>query len=204
MRYLLPYMTRPRNLPLIVRAADGILPSWAQAGASRRRHMTRVSNLMRDWAVVRGEREPEVVRWAALGHLHDVLRDGEPGELREMLNGEFADLPGPLLHGPAAAGRLAREGVRDEGLLRAVAFHTLGHPALDTAGVALYAADFLEPGRTAQAEWRASLRRRMPGELNAVALEVAVARAKHLGDAGGNLRPETSAFLEALEERFHD
>ena len=196
-------MTRLRNHPLIVRAADGILPSWARAGASRRLHMTRVSNLMRDWAVVRGESDEEVVRWAALGHLHDVLRDGEPSELREMLNGEFAGLPGRLLHGPAAADRLAREGVDDEGLLRAVAFHTLGHPALDAAGVALYAADFLEPGRTAQAEWRASLRRRMPGELDAVALEVAGARTKHLSDADRRVRPETSAFLESLRVRCH-
>lgn len=121
-----------------------------------------------------------------------------------MVDDEFAELPGKLLHGPAAAGRLAGEGVRDEGLLRAVAFHTLGHPALDTAGVALYAADFLEPGRAQQAEWRASLRGRMPGELDEVALEAASARTAYLRGISRAIRPETAAFLELLRRRAHE
>ncbi|MYD00640.1 MAG: hypothetical protein F4X13_15410 [Gammaproteobacteria bacterium] len=144
-----------------------------------------------------------MVRWAALGHLHDVLRDGAPAELRAMVDDEFAELPGKLLHGPAAAGRLAREGVGDDGLLRAVAFHTLGHPDLDTAGVALYAADFLEPGRAAQAQWRESLRGRMPDEMDDVALEVASARTEHLRGIAGSVWPETAAFLELLRMRAH-
>ena len=118
-----------------------------------------------------------------------------------MVDDEFTGLPGKLLHGPAAAGRLAREGVRDDSLLRAVACHTLGHPDLDTAGVALYAADFLEPGRADPAGWRASLRRRMPGELDEVALEVARARTNHLRKIDRTVRPETSAFLELLMVR---
>jgi 2-amino-4-hydroxy-6-hydroxymethyldihydropteridine diphosphokinase len=165
--------------------------------------MTRVSNLMRHWAVVRGECDEEVVRWAALGHLHDVLRDGDPVELQAMANGEFAELPGRLLHGPVAASRLAEEGVQDDSLLLAVACHTLGHPALDTAGVALYTADFLEPGRAIGAEWRATLRQRMPTELDAVALEVATVRTEHLRVSSRLVRPETSAFLELLTERAH-
>ncbi len=203
MRYLPVYMTASGNHPLVARAAVGLLPSWAQAREARRRHMTRVSNLMREWAVARREREEEVVRWAALGHLHDVLRDGDPEELRTAADDEFAELPGQLLHGPAAADRLAREGVRDDDLLRAVAYHTLGHPGLDAAGVALYAADFLEPGRAVRAEWRASLRRRMPGALDEIALEVARERERHLREADRTVRPETSAFLELLSVRVH-
>ena len=120
-----------------------------------------------------------------------------------MVDDEFAELPGKLLHGPAAAGRLAREGVGDDGVLRAVAFHTLGHPDLDSAGVALYAADFLEPGRAVRAEWRASLRERMPDEMDDVAFEVARARTEHLRGVGGSVRPETAAFLELLRMRAH-
>ncbi len=120
-----------------------------------------------------------------------------------MVDGEFAELPGRLLHGPAAAARLAHEGVDDDDLLRAVAFHTLGHPELDTAGVALYAADFLEPGRASRADWRASLRRRMPDQLDEVAFEVASARAGHLRRMGGSVRTETTAFLELLGVRAH-
>ena len=87
--------------------------------------------------------------------------------------------------------------------MRAVAFHTLGHPGLDTAGVALYAADFLEPGRAVRADWRASLRGRMPDELDDVVLEVARARTEHLRGIGGSVRPETAAFLELLRMRAH-
>lgn len=67
--------------------------------------------------------------------------------------------------------------------------------------MALYAADFLEPGREVRAEWRASLRGRMPGEMDDVALEVASARTEHLRGISGSVRPETAAFLAQLRIR---
>ncbi len=191
-------MTDPPNHPLVVNAAEGRLPSWARTSESRRAHMSRVSNLLREWAVVRGEDDDEIVRWAAVGTLHDVLRDGESAELRQIVGLDFRDLPSKALHGPAAAARLRSEGVSDEGLLLAVAYHTLGHPDLGTLGTALYVADFLEPGRKLQQEWRSGLRDRMPGELQAVVLEIAAARITGLVERRQALRPETASFWSSL------
>lgn len=142
--------------------------------------MQRVRALMRAWAQDLGLPPREVDRWAAAGLLHDALREAEPESLRPLLAGALAALPGPVLHGPAAAQRLAAEGVADASLIRAVAFHTLGHPEFDALGMALSAADFLEPGRTSLAELRDPLRNRMPGELRKVIREIMAARLRHL------------------------
>jgi HD superfamily phosphohydrolase YqeK len=115
------------------------------------------------------------------------------------------------LHGPAAAERLREEGVADEELLAAVAYHTIGDPSFGQLGRALYAADFLEPGRTFRAEWRAELRERVPAELDAVVLEVARARVAHVREVHGFSdepglvgRARTVAFLNQLEAEVHE
>ena len=97
--------------------------------------------------------------------------------------------------------RLRAEGFKDEGVLRAVAYHTVGHPDLDAAGRALYLADFLEPGRDFSIEWRASLRERMPADLDAVLVEVLGSRLAHLIEARRPIRPETAAFWTELVAR---
>jgi 2-amino-4-hydroxy-6-hydroxymethyldihydropteridine diphosphokinase len=99
------------------------------------------------------------------------------------------------------AERLRREGVADEPFLRALAYHTLGHPDLDRAGRALYAADFLEPGREGEGEaWRADLRRRFPEEPDSVVTEIVRARILHLVERGRPVRSETVAFWNSLAE----
>ncbi len=133
--------------PVVGRAARGELPAWAVVSKERRQHMERVADLLGSWAEELGLAEAEGRRWRAVGYLHDALRDAPTRELRAGVPPKLADLPGRILHGPAAAERLRVEGVADGELLLAVAYHTLGHPALGTLGRALYAADFLEPGR---------------------------------------------------------
>lgn len=190
--------------PLIERAARGELPDWANVGEKRRRHMERVATLMGEWAEGLGWASSEVQRARAAGFLHDALRDEDPSRLRPLLRGgrgpeatslgpraepgveapaaqdpveaEGADFPDSLLHGPAAARLLRREGVADEELLRAVAFHTTGHPDLDAMGRLLYLADYLEPKRGHRASWLAELRERMPREREAVLEEVTAER----------------------------
>jgi 2-amino-4-hydroxy-6-hydroxymethyldihydropteridine diphosphokinase len=162
--------------------------------------MVRVAALLESWAGTLRLSAEDTVRWAALGYLHDALRDADPEELRPRVPPGAADLPGSLLHGPAAAERLRRDGVEDGELLEAVAYHTLGHPGMRRMGRALYAADFLEPGRDLRNGWRASLRDRMPGELDAVVREVLGARIVHLVDRRSHLRPETVAFWNAMAE----
>ena len=160
--------------------------------------MERVAAHLTAWATEYGLDEEERVRWAALGYLHDALREDDPETLRSRVAPAFAHLPGRLLHGPAAAERLRVEGVEDGEFLNAVAFHTLGHPGLRRMGRALYAADFLEAGRDLLNDWRAELRGRMPGELDEVVRQVLGARIGHLVDLRSPLRDETVAFWNSL------
>jgi len=184
--------------PLVERAARGELPSWAEAGPARREHMARVAALLDAWGATLGLSGEERVRRAAVAWLHDALRDADPETLRDRVPPPAAALPGPVLHGPAAAERLRMDGVGDGELLRAIAYHTLGHPDLRALGRALYAADFLEPGRDLLNDWRAELRARAPLDLDAVVREILGARIAHLVGRGATLRSETVAFWNAL------
>ncbi len=179
-------------------AADGRLPGWARAGETRRAHIARVAALMDRWARDLGLDEHDCRRWRAAAWLHDVVRDAPASELRSHAGPEFDGLPGKLLHGPAAATLLRAEGVDDEPLLCAIAFHTLGDAAFDSIGRALYAADFLEPGRTFDPEMRAVLRARMPDALDEVVLDILRARINHLMEAGSTIHPRTIGFWNTL------
>ena len=186
--------------PIVVDAAEGRLPDWAVAGPSRRQHMTRVSELLKAWAEALSLAPEQVTRWRAAGHLHDVLRDADAGTLRPRVPPVLRTLPPALLHGPAAAERLRVEGVEDGALLHAIAFHTVGSPDFRRVGRALYAADFLEPGRPYLPDWRAGLRGRMPDELDAVTREIVGARIRHRLDAGEPVLPRTLDFWNQLCE----
>jgi 2-amino-4-hydroxy-6-hydroxymethyldihydropteridine diphosphokinase len=159
--------------------------------------MARVARLLDDWAAAASLPSETRLRWRAAGFLHDCLRDADPADLREAVSPEDRGLPDKILHGPATALKLREEGVDDEPLLLAVSFHTLGHPELDVLGLALYSADFLEPGREAAAEWE-HLRRRMPGDTVGVAWEVARRKVAALLERGAPLREETVAFWNGL------
>ncbi len=150
------------------------------------------------WAAALGLPESERQRWRAAAWLHATLRDAPPKELRALVPEAERALPGVLLHGPAVAARLRQEGVADEPLLLAIAWHTLGHPGLDLLGKALYLADFLEPGRGFDPSHCASLRARMPAALDDVLLEVAASRMHHVIGSRRMLRPESVAFWNAL------
>lgn len=200
-RHVDPPTTTGRHTPphpLVLDAANGRLPEWAEAGAKRREHIARVAALLDSWAGEAGLSAEDRQRWRAAGYLHDALRDAAPEALRPLVSGDLAALPGSLLHGPALATRLRRAGVGDEELLGAIAFHTVGDPTLGPLGRALYAADFLEPGRTYHVEGREGLCARAPTELDAVAREVARLRITHLLRNGLPLHPRTVAFWNAL------
>jgi 2-amino-4-hydroxy-6-hydroxymethyldihydropteridine diphosphokinase len=65
-------------------------------------------------------------------------------------------------------------------------------------GRAVYAADFLEPGRRERMEWRETLRTRMLVEPDAVVREVARMRIGRLLDLAAPIRPETCDFWNTL------
>lgn len=168
-------------------------------GPRRREHIERVAGLLDSWAEELDLAAVERQRWRAVGYLHDALRDAVPTELRPLVP-EADRMPGSLLHGLAAAARLRAEGVDDEELLAAVAFHTIGDPGFRRLGRALYAADFLEPGRTFLAERRAEIRARAPQEMDSVVRDVAGERIRDQVRRGLPLHPRTVAFWNALVE----
>lgn len=189
--------SEPGLSPVVRDAARGVLPDWARASEKRRAHIGRVAALLGEWAEVLGLPARERDRWLAAGWLHDVLREATPDELRPLVPEAFRALPPKLLHGPAAAERLAGEA--DAELLDAIRYHTLGSARFGRLGRALYLADFLEPGRRYEPEWTASLRARMPHELDAVLREVVRARVRHVEESGSVLHPETRALYEQVE-----
>src|SRR5688500_2589733 len=181
--------------PVEEAAARGDLPDWACASPTRREHMSRVATLLESWGRRLELSEVETLRWAAVGWLHDALRDEDPELLRREVPAVDRELPGPMLHGPAAAGRL--EGSVDARLVTAIRFHTVGSPRLDRLGRALFLADFLEPGRDFSVLWRADLNKRMPEGMDEVLLEVVGSRMAHLIERRKPIHPETSAFWSA-------
>lgn len=180
----------------MVAAARGDLPGWAEAGDERRAHMERVAALLGEWAAGLGLSEADRTRWTAAGWLHDVLREADPDRLRKEVPTELSDLPDGLLHGPAAAERLRNDA--DPDLLRAIRYHTIGHPDLDPLGRALYLADFLEPAREFEKEWRAELRGDMPDRMDEVLRQVVARRMEHLVGRNRKIRPETAAFWASV------
>lgn len=192
-------MTTPRaaapHALVTAAGAGGRLPDWARCEGERRTHVERVAELMSGWAAGLGLAESERLRWAAAARLHDALRDAPEAELREY---GVPDWPVALLHGPACAERLRREGVEDEDLLRAIAYHTVGHPGLGRLGEYLYLADFLEPGRSYLPEVRERLRAILPRERLEALLSVVALRLARRLEVRGVIRPETVAFWNRL------
>ena len=146
------------------------LPAWAKVSARRREHIVRVTALVEEWAVAMEIDEETAREWHDAARWHDALRDAPEPELREML-GDTTTL-GPLLHGPAAALRLEREGEPRAGVLSAIAHHTVGCVGWGSTGRALYMADYLEPGRAFAREARASLAAAVPADFDGVFRDV--------------------------------
>lgn len=186
--------------PLVTDAAAGRLPGWAEVSPARREHVERVAALMASWAERGGLPADDRARWRAAGLLHDALRDADFDTLRPLVPPELRDAPGKMLHGPAAAARLRRDGVADEPLLRAVAWHTLGHPDLDDLGKALYVADYTEPGRDYESPALAAKRARMPDDMDGVVREVAADRIARSLKRRRPLLDQTVGFWNRLME----
>lgn len=92
------------------------------------------------------------VETAAL--LHDIAKSKDDLELKKLLRDskwqpDQLELEiSPVLHAPAGA-VMAEEifGVTDSEILKAIRFHTLGHPEMDEIAQVIYAADFISEDR---------------------------------------------------------
>jgi 2-amino-4-hydroxy-6-hydroxymethyldihydropteridine diphosphokinase len=166
-----------------------VLPDWAQVSDRRRGHIARVTALLVRWSEMLALPDDERTAWRDAGLLHDALRDAPEPELRRLAGDQTS--PVEILHGPAAATLLRANGERRESLLEAVRWHTLGSPAWDRVGRALFMADYLEPGRPFARVERAFLAAMVPRDFDAVFREVLRNRLEWTLREDKTLHPET-------------
>ncbi len=174
-------------------------PAWAQIGEKRRAHIERVTGLLVQWTQEMALARADADAWRDVGLWHDALRDAPESELRALTaGGPFADAPVDVLHGPAAATRLERLGEPRDGVLLAVRYHTVGNPAWDRTGRALFMADFLEPGRGFQKADRAFLATRVPRDFDGVFRQVVRMRLEWTLREGKSLFPESVGLWNSV------
>ena len=172
------------------------LPRWALVTDKRRSHIARVTALLDEWAGPLGLPDDERRAWHDVGVLHDALRDAPEDHLRG-LTGD-AERPVHILHGPAVAVWLARNGERREEVLEAIRWHTLGSAEWGRTGKALYMADFLEPGRPFLRADRAFLAAHVTGDFDGVFRQVVRTRIEWTVREGKMLFPETAALWNSV------
>jgi HD superfamily phosphohydrolase YqeK len=172
------------------------LPSWAQVSDKRRAHIQRVATLLAHWADAMRISPDERRDWVDAARFHDALRDA-PRETLRALAGNAPYEP-EMLHGPAAAERLAKDGEQRQNVLDAVRFHTVGAPTWDRTGRGLYMADFLEPGRTFSHEDRAFLSAQVPHDFDGVFRQVVRMRLVYALNEGHTLFPETVQLWNSI------
>ncbi len=184
--------TLPHSLP------GGIprLPSWAVASEKRRGHIARVTALLDAWSEALALTPEERQAWHDAGRWHDALRDADESVLRA--DADDPARPVGMLHGPAAARRLARDGEERPEVLDAVRWHTTGWTGWGRTGRALYMADFLEPGRPFMQADRAFLANLVPLRFDAVFRQVVRLRLEWALREGKGFAPETVALWDAV------
>jgi HD superfamily phosphohydrolase YqeK len=180
-----------------VSTAEIELPAWSVVSPRRRAHIARVNELALTWAEAMHVDAAERDAWADATRWHDALRDAREAEMRAIV----PDLPWPasLLHGPAAAARLARGGEHRTEVLDAIFWHTVGNVDWERTGRVLYMADFLEPGRQFDRERRARLAASVPGDFDEAFRQVVILRLGEKIASGDELRPETVGLWESVQ-----
>ncbi len=171
-------------------------PDWAQMTEKRRSHVARVVGLLDAWGETLHLPAGEARAWHDAGAWHDAMRDAPEAELRRWAPDD--SLPLSVLHGPAAAARLAAGGEDRDAVLEAVRWHTLGNPDWARAGRALFMADFLEPGRPFMRRDRAFLAQRVPGDFDGVFAQVVRMRLEWTIREGKPVFPGTVALWNCL------
>ncbi|MBX9927711.1 MAG: hypothetical protein K2X99_02255, partial [Gemmatimonadaceae bacterium] len=173
------------------------LPAWAIVTPKRHAHIDRVTALLDRWAAEMHLDANEASAWHDAGRWHDALRDADEATLRPLVPGGAA-LPLGVLHGPAAATRLAAEGETRATVLDAVRWHTVGLPTWDRTGRALFMADFLEPGRSFMVADRAFLAAQLPHDFDGVFRQAVRMRLEWTLREGKGIFPETVALWNSI------
>jgi 2-amino-4-hydroxy-6-hydroxymethyldihydropteridine diphosphokinase len=160
-------------------------------------HIERVTAILDQWADKLRLPVAEATAWHDAGRLHDALRDAPESVLRELA-GDPPDYAVEMLHGPAAAERMRRDGEEREELLEAVRHHTVGSMRWGRLGRALYMADYLDPGRKFSRADRAYLAAQAPNDFDATFRQVVRARLEWSLREGMRLYPEAVMLWNAV------
>lgn len=169
-----------------------VLPEWAEVSEKRCAHIERVTHLLDRWSNALNLTPADQQLWHDAGRYHDALRDAPLDRLRLAVGDP--SLPDTVLHGPAAAVQLEREGETRSELLDAIRWHTLGNPAWGRVGRALFMADYLEPGRPFSQQDRAFLASHVPVDFDGVFRQVVRTRIEWTLREGKAIFPETVAL----------
>lgn len=173
------------------------LPLWAVVSAKRREHIGRVVGLLSAWSDALRVTPDERQMWIDAGTWHDAFRDANESVLRALTDDH--DSPVGMLHGPAAADRLALEGETRAEVLDAIRWHTVGCSAWTRVGRALYMADFLEPGRPFMKLDRAYLASMVPVDFDATFRQVVRLRMERIIREGRAMGAATVSLWNALQ-----
>lgn len=173
-----------------------VLPSWAVVSEKRRAHIGRVVAMLSHWASRLSLSDDETTAWIDAGRWHDALRDADEAVLR-ALTGDHTR-PVGMLHGPAAAMRLAADGETRPDVLDAIRWHTVGNPSWSRVGRALYMADFLEPGRGFMRTDRQFLADLVPQSFDTVFRQVVRLRLEWAVREGKGLEMETVSLWNSV------
>jgi 2-amino-4-hydroxy-6-hydroxymethyldihydropteridine diphosphokinase len=173
------------------------LPEWAQVSEKRAEHIQRVTALLNSWAAAMRLPPAEARAFVDAGVLHDALRDASEADLRKVTGDQTSPLG--LLHGPAAAVMLERNGERRSDLIDAVRYHTVGNVHWGIVGRALYMADFLEPGRKFMKQDRYFLALQVPNSFETVFRQVVRMRLEWTVREGNHIFPETVELWNSLQ-----
>jgi HD superfamily phosphohydrolase YqeK len=173
------------------------LPDWARVSDKRAEHIQRVTALLNAWAAAMRLPPAEARAFIDAGVLHDALRDASEAELR-AITGDY-ESPLGLLHGPAAAITLEKNGENRIDVLDAIRYHTVGSVRWGVVGRALYMADFLEPGRKFMKQDRYFLSLQVPTSFETVFRQVVRMRLEWTVREGNHIFPETVALWNSLQ-----
>jgi 2-amino-4-hydroxy-6-hydroxymethyldihydropteridine diphosphokinase len=173
------------------------MPAWTCVSEKRMAHIQRVTALLDGWARQLALPAEEALAWHDAGRLHDALRDAPESMLRELA-GNSPDYAIEMLHGPAAAERMRRDGEHRTELLDAVRYHTVGSAQWGRLGRALYMADYLEPGRKFSRGDRAYLASQAPHDFDATFRQVVRARLEWSLREGMRLYPEAVVLWNSV------
>jgi len=178
---------------------------FAQQRLSRERfgHVERVVSTIDSLAEVHGfDRSAcRTVAW-----LHDSAKEEPREDFLGLVDGgrleidpESFDIP-KLWHAfHAAYWGKEKFGIDREDLLDAVRYHPTGAPNLGFEGLALFIADYAEPGRPM--EWAGEIRRQAEVDIHDAALRVVNEKMKYLKAKGRTPHTKSLAFRDWLETR---